>query len=236
MIVRTAGDEIVPPSRQSAREGLGVIDHPPRVIGELRRRRLPERHGQRRDLVVVRPPLQHGEDGAIDPLHEAPAREYHPRPRSAQGLVRRARDDVGVRERGRRYPPGHEPGHVRHVDHEERPDGVGDAPHPAVVPLPGVRAPPRDQQVRQERRRAALHVVVVDVPRRRIDDVRHRFEVHGRGADPALRGAEAVGQVPAARQVQSHDAIVRLEEGGVGGEISGRTGVRLDVDTPLVRV
>lgn len=93
------------------------------------------------------------------------------------------------------------------------------------------------------------------------------LEVLGGGGDALLGavlagvGVEAVGEVAAAGQVQAHDAVVRLEQGGVGGEVGGapcasggrrgrrrvrrdgrpqpcppparrRTRVRLDVDAP----
>ena len=47
---------------------------------------------------------------------------------------------------------------------------------------------------------------------------------------------EAVREVPAVGQVQTHDAIVRFEQPGVDLEVRGRARQRLHVDAPLLRV
>ena len=58
--------------------------------------------------------------------------------------------------------------------------------------------------------------------------VGERFEVHGRrrhGLPGALLlgvGVEAVGQVAAGGEVESHDAVVRLQQPRVHGEVGGR--------------
>lgn len=42
-----------------------------------------------------------------------------------------------------------------------------------------------------------------------------------------------MGQVTAVGQVQAHDAVMGLAEGGVHGKVTGRTRVRLDVAAPV---
>jgi hypothetical protein len=45
-----------------------------------------------------------------------------------------------------------------------------------------------------------------------------------------------VGEMPARREVESHDTIVWAEKCGVDGEVRWRSTVRLDVDAPLSRI
>lgn len=85
-------------------------------------------------------------------------------------------------------------------------------------------------------------LIVVDEAGDGIDLVREGFEVHARGGDGLAGvlllgvGVEAVGEVAAAGKVESHDAIVRFEEGGVHGEVGGGSRVGLDVHAPLFRI
>ncbi len=60
------------------------------------------------------------------------------------------------------------------------------------------------------------------------------MEVDRGGGYLFARGSlEAVCEVSAAGQVEAHDAVVWVEECGVDGEICGRAGVGLDVDSPF---
>ena len=42
-----------------------------------------------------------------------------------------------------------------------------------------------------------------------------------------------MGEVAAGREVQAHDAVVGVEDGGVGGEVGGGAGVGLNVNAPF---
>ena len=53
--------------------------------------------------------------------------EDHAAARATQGLVRRRRDDMRMRQRARMGAAGDEPGEMRHVHHEIGADLVGDA-------------------------------------------------------------------------------------------------------------
>jgi len=48
-----------------------------------------------------------------------------------------------------------------------------------------------------------------------------------------LRRVEAVGQVATTWQIKSHKPVVWLQNTGKSFEVSGRTRIRLNVDTPL---
>ncbi len=88
---------------------------------------LEQGHGLGRDDVHERAALRAREDGAVDLPGQLGAAEDEAAARAAQRLVRRRRDDVGVREGAGVQPGRHEAGDVGHVDEEQRVVGVGDA-------------------------------------------------------------------------------------------------------------
>ena len=59
-------------------------------------------------------------------------------------------------------PARHEPGKMRHVDHEIGPDRVGDLPEPGEIPEAGIGGPARDDDLGLGGLRLALHLVHVD--------------------------------------------------------------------------
>ena len=160
----------------------------------------------------------------------------------AEGLVRGGGDDVAVLEGAGLLAGGDEAGDVRHVHEEEGAVGVGDLAELGVVPVAGVGGPAADEHGRLEEARVLGERLVVDEAGLGPDAVRERLEVDRGGryglAGPLLLGVgvEAVGEVAAGGEVEPHDAVVRVEEGGVDGEVGGRSGVGLDVDAPLLGV
>ena len=55
-------------------------------------------------------------------------------------------------------------------------------------------------------------LVIVNDPRLLIQPVRHLLKVDARRGDVLRGGGEAVAQVAAVRQVEAHDALVRLQK------------------------
>ena len=51
--------------------------------------------------------------------------------------------------------------------------------------------------------------------RRLVEAVRHRLKEDRRRGDALVVGLVPVAQVPAVREVEAHDAVVRVEQGGV---------------------
>ena len=88
-------------------------------------------------VCIERPALHAGEDGAVDRLRVLLAAEDEAGARAGERLVRRRGDEVAVRHRVRVQPGGDEPGEVRHVAHQQRPDLVGDLAE--LVGLDGAR-------------------------------------------------------------------------------------------------
>lgn len=131
------------------------------------------------------------------------------------------------------YLSGDEAADVGHVAEEEGAALVGDGAEAGVVPVAGVGAAAADDEAGAEVEGLLLELVVVDVAGGGVDLVGEALEVDGGGGDLlAAGGVVAVGEVAAGGEVEAHDAVVGLEDGGVGGEVGGGAGVGLDVDAP----
>ena len=140
---------------------LGVLDRAADVRSEAVGEGQLEADGLGRDDVHQRSALEAGEDVAVDRLRERAldrrevgridlrrqleATEDHAAAGPAQGLVGRRRHDVGVGEGARVQAGGDEAGDVRHVDHEQGTDLVGDGCHALELddPRVGARRRPR---------------------------------------------------------------------------------------------
>lgn len=143
--------------------------------------------------------------------------------------------DIGVVERRVDDSARHEAGDVRHVNHHVRADLVADGTEALVVPLTRVGGAAGDDEFRLEEHGVLFELVVVDVAGLLVEAVRKRLEVDRRGRDALLGSVEAVGEVTAMREVETHDAVVRLEQASVDRHVGRRARVRLAVDAPLVR-
>ena len=116
MVVGAAGDKLVAAGEDLLGQRLGVGDHGVRVVAELRRQRLVERHRLGGDHMHQRAALQAGEHRRVDLLGEVlVVGEDHAAARAAQRLVRRGGDDMGVRERRGMRAARHQPGEMRDV-------------------------------------------------------------------------------------------------------------------------
>ena len=88
------------------------------------------------------PPSTSGQPRSTCSLNSCVA-QHQPPPRPAQGLVRRGRHDMGIRDRiefSLEHLAGHQAREVGHVDHEDRADPVGDRAHPGVVDVARIGA------------------------------------------------------------------------------------------------
>ena len=126
---------------------------------------------------------------------------------------------------------------MRHIAQQQSPNLISNCPKPLIIPIPRIRAPAADDHPRPEIQRLLLEAIVINVPRLRIHLVRQALEVDRGGADllPA-GGVVAVGEVAAGGEIEAHDAVVGVEDGGVGGEIGRGAAVGLDIDAPFGRV
>ena len=113
---------------------------------------------------------------------------------------------------------------------------VADLAHARIVDVPRVGRGAGDNHFWAEQRRRRLERVVIDVAGRLVQSVRHRLEVDGDHRDLLRVRLEAVREVAAVWEVEAHDAVMRLADGGEDGKVGGRAGQRLHVDAPLCRV
>lgn len=122
---------------------------------------------------------------------------------------------------------------MSHVTEQESAALVGYLSEPGIVPVAWVGTATTDDQLGPEIQGFLLQLLVVDQSGRGIHLVRQTLKVNGGGGDLLpTGGVVAVGEVAPGGEIQTHDAVVRLEHGGVGGEVGRRTRVGLDVDAP----
>ena len=99
-----------------------------------------QRHGEAGHLGVVRPTLKSGKDRAIDGLGVRGVAQDKPAARSAQRLVRRRGDDLGMAHRAWMDATGDQAGDVRNIGEKKRAAGAGDFAHAGKVDHARIRA------------------------------------------------------------------------------------------------
>ena len=152
----------MPVSHQRGGERLGPGDRPLLALAELLGRGDPQGDGLGGDHVLERAALLAGEDRRVDLLGVLLAADDHPRAGTADRLVGRRRDDVGVGHGVRVDAGGDEAGEVGHVDHEEGADVVGDRPEALEVLDPRVGRPAGEEELRPALEGDPLDLVHVD--------------------------------------------------------------------------
>ena len=130
----------------------------------------------------------------------------------------------GVADRRGVRAAGDQPGDVRDVGDQDRPDLAGDLGERREVDRARDRGAAAEDHLRPLGQRQVAHLVQVDPAGVGPDAVLHR-------AEPLAghRHRPAVGEVPAHRQRHPHHRVAGLQERQVDGEVGGRARVRLDV-------
>ena len=184
-----------------------------------------QRDGLGGDHVLQRAALLAGEHRRVDLLRVLLLAEDHPGARAAERLVGRRRDDVGAElDRVRVQARGDQAGEVRHVDHQQRADLVGDLAEAREVELARIGRPAGEQQLRAVLARDARDLVHVDQAGLAVDLV--GGDVVEAAGDVDLH---AVREVAAVGERQAHDRVAGLQQRVVDGGVRLRAGVRLDV-------
>lgn len=123
---------------------------------------------------------------------------------------------------------------VSHIAKQQRTALVRNRPELSVIPVPRVSTATTDNQPGPKIQCLLLQLSIINVPSLRINLVRQALKVNrGSGDFLATRGIVAMSQMTTGRKVQPHNPIVGLKNSSVGCEISRRTGVRLDINTPF---
>ena len=225
MVVGATTDELDAAGGEGRGQRSGVVDDVLAIPLELRLERLAEGHGLAGDHVHERAALRAGKYRTVECLGVFRAAHGDATPRTAEGLVGGARDEVGDRHGIVVDARGDEPRIVGHVDHQLRADFPGDLGEPAVRNLTGIRARAGDDQLRLVLPRQARDLVEVEqlviaadaVVDELVEDAR-TVELH------AVREMAAVGQV------EGEHGVARLDGGEVDGRVGLTAGVRLHVD------
>ena len=124
---------------------------------------LVETHGLRGGDVHERSALGPREDGGIELLGKVlVVREDETATRTAEALVCRRRDEVGVLHRRGMNPGGDESGDVSHVDEEEGTDRISDFAHAFEIDDVRVGRGPGRDHLRLEFLRGFSEQIVVD--------------------------------------------------------------------------
>mmetsp|Transcript_58698 Transcript_58698/g.139776 ORF Transcript_58698/g.139776 Transcript_58698/m.139776 type:complete len:556 (-) Transcript_58698:504-2171(-) len=241
VIVRAIASQLVALSHKGLCQRLGVRLHRASVVLEHGRVHLQELSGQGTDLVVVRTTLKGREHGHVDALLDVRdlvrvLEEDHASPWASQGLVGRGRHHVAEREGRGVEAGGNQPGDVRDVCHEVCAHLVRNLPELGKVDHARISRSTTQDHGRTEDQRRLTQLIEVDEPCLRVHAVRQRLKVDGRGTDLLLGRVVAVGEVPAARQVQAHDAGMGRQQGSVDGKIGWAARVGLHVDAPLLLI
>mmetsp|Transcript_8304 Transcript_8304/g.12076 ORF Transcript_8304/g.12076 Transcript_8304/m.12076 type:complete len:462 (-) Transcript_8304:187-1572(-) len=205
-------------------------------------------HGQGRDGLVVRATLEAGEDGSVDLLLQVPhdglaalvnttlslSEVDHSTSGASQRLVGGGRHDVGVLEGSGEHAAQDEARDVGHVGDQVGAALVGDGPHAGVVDEAAVGAGAGNQDLRSDAHGELLALVVVNEACGLIQSVRDRLEELRDHGDLLGLGLEAVGKVTTVGEVQTHDAVMHVAEGGVDLEVRWGAAQGLHVDAPLL--
>ncbi len=121
-------------------------------------------------------------------------------------------------------PAGHQPGEMRHVDHQIGADTVGNGAEAGEIDDPRIGAAAGDDEFRPVRLGLPRHLVEVDAP---------VLGAHAvlRGLEPFARdvGARAMGQVPAGGQRHAEDRVARLEQRQIHRLVGRGAGMRLNI-------
>ena len=137
-----------------------------RIQFKLWGRGLQELRGHTRDGIVVRTPLERGENGKVNfvfkPKFLVFAEEDQSRPWASQTLVRRGCDNVGVFEGVVHYVGGNETTDVCHVHQQVSTNAVCDLAKARIVPLSGVSRGTSDEDLRLEDCSLGFKLVVVN--------------------------------------------------------------------------
>ena len=225
MVVGAAADELDAAGGESRGQRPGVVDDVPAILLELRLERLAEGHSLAGDHMHQRAALRAGKHGTVERLGVFRATHGDAAPRTAEGLMGGAGNEVGDRHGIVVDARGDEPGVVGHVDHQLRAHFAGDLGEPAVRNLAGIRARAGDDQLRLVLPRQARDLVEVEQLVVAADAVVDELVEDARAVE-----LHAVREMAAVGQVEGEHGVARLDGGEVDGRVGLAAGVGLHVD------
>lgn len=131
------------------------------------------------------------------------------------------------------YLSSHKSTDMCHITEQQGTALICHRPEPRIIPVPRIRAPATNYQLRPEIHRLLLQLIIINIPSGRIHLVWQALKVDRSRRDLLPPGSViSMGKVAARWEVEAHDPIMGVQEGGVGGEIGWAAGVGLDIYTP----
>ncbi|KAH3667470.1 hypothetical protein OGAPHI_003119 [Ogataea philodendri] len=203
-----------------------------------------------RDGVVVRTTLVGREHREVDlllqlvwdlltllgDLSDTLSEEDHGTSWASKRLVGGGGDNVRIWEWRVGDTSSNQPGDVGHIRHQVGSDLVGDLLHSGVIHGSGVGRGTSHNDLWSEQHGGLFQSVVVDQTGLLVQSIWHGLEVLGDVRNLGGWGLVTVRQMASMRQVQTHQSVTNLQDGGVGVKVGWGTRQRLDVDSPLGRV
>ena len=151
-------------------------------------------------------------------------------------------DNVTVFKGGIELLGGNQTRNVGHVHHQQGTIGIGNFTVTLVIEITRVSGSTSNDHGRLEKTGIALELVVVDQTSLGVDTVRETFKVNRSGRNSLANsfllgvGVETVSQVSTRGKIESHDTVMGSEKTSVHGKVGRGTRVRLDINTPLIRI
>ena len=204
-------------------QDTGILDDLFLIRLELRLERFQKSDCLGGNHVHQRATLQTRENGRIDLAFEFLFHQDEATARAAQRLVRRGRNEIGIRHRTRIDACGDQTGIVRHIHHEESTDILGDFGEPFEIDTQGISRCTGDDQFRLVLMRQLFHLVIVDFL--------FFVQTVGNDVEPLARHVQchAVRKMTAFGKRHPHNGIARLQHRQENGLVRLRTGIGLDI-------
>jgi hypothetical protein len=170
----------------------------------------------------VRSTLASGEDGSVDPSLDIGllvfSKEDETSSGTPQSLVSGSGNDITELEWRALLTGGNETRDVGHVGKKVSSLSIGNLPQSRVVPVSGVGGTTTNEQSRLVKVGVGLELGVVNDTGGGVDSVWERLEVDGRCGDLLLGSVVTVSQVTTIGQTETHNSVLRVDQGGEGGE------------------
>ncbi len=208
MGVGAAGDDRQPALEQLLGQDLGVFHHLRGIDLERGVERLAERHRLGGDDMHQGATLNAGENRRVDLFRDVfTVGQDHAAARAAQGLVGSGGHDIGKGEGRGMRPARHQPGKMRHIDHQIRAHLIGNRAEAGKVDLARNGRAAGNDQLGVMFQRQRLDLIVVDQVVLRPHPVLHRMKPLAR----LVRG-RPMRQVPARGQIHPQNGVTRLDQ------------------------
>ncbi len=113
--------------------------------------------------MLQRPSLHPGKHAGINLLGIVRRAQDKTPARPAQCLVRRGRDELGVRDGGRMHSGGNQAGDVRHIHEQQRADFVAHGPERLEIDSARICRRPREYHLRPVLARQGAYLVEIEL-------------------------------------------------------------------------